>query len=536
MQGMRFNIHVTKLNPMNKLNRNNLIALWLLSALFLGLQSCDDGSAQFQKSKVQFVLSPGTNSNGRMKSIDLPENASARISIESNSGTPILFDHEIKVLKVGDVYVTDPLDLLPGSYVITDFVVMKDSEVLNAAPKEESHFSSFVRHSLPYNFSVTDNAISNVSMQVLNARKEKPEAFGYVSFKLSTVNKLSFIVTNAGGHAALRQAVAELRQGKNLIKEFAVKPGMNSVDFQGEPDATYSLYIYAAETAKVKTFNLKRLKQELGPKPLKLALEPALMLTLESGFEPGNDYEEFFEFMLAGTGGTVNVNWGDGFENTYTLPFDDAREYTTGTYTAVVTGDLDRITNLHGFAYSTIINAITGLTNLTGLKTYNPSWGAVPIKVNLSNCKMLETIYIEKYGAPYEPIDLRTDFLLPDEHFIREFVFFVPSLDPTRANISAEELEVLVDNIYNNTTRRDIRGGNFFVYPVDTPLPETQRKLDILQSDYSWNVSLDGNIWGDGSETGRTRNDLEVRRENWLRDKFPNRKDHSSSAKVQFAN
>jgi len=237
---------------------------------------------------------------------------------------------------------------------------------------------------------------------------------------------------------------------------------------------------------------------------------------------------------LDGTDGAINVNWGDGYENSYELPLVGVHEYTIGTYTAIITGDLDQITNLWGFSYGTVIYGIKGLTNLTALKTYNPSWGAVPIKVDLSQCESLETIYVEKLGGPYEPIDLRTDFKLPENHLINNFVFYAPSIDGNREYITPEEFEVFVDNIYNNTTERSIYDGKFFVYPVQTPSPEVQQKLDILQNQYNWDVRLDGNIW-DFSEAGRTKQDLNARRENWLREKSPKSKHLSRSAKMTFA-
>lgn len=521
---------------MNNLSKH-FTAVWLLSTLILCLQSCDDRGVQLEKSKVRFTLSPGTTSNGKVKDTDLPENALLRISIKSNSGTPIFSDHEVQVLKAGNGYITDPLELMPGTYQITDFMIVNDSEVLYAAPKSKSQLSSFVQHSLHYNFSVTENSVANVSMQVIDARNEKPEAFGYASFKVKKVNTLSFMVfKKKGGQTSLREATAELRQGKRLIQTFSLGAGKNTIAFEGDPDAVYTLSVYAGEEAKVITFNFEQLKKDLGAKPLKITLEPALLLTIESSVDEGNEYEDYFEFILEGTGGAVNVNWGDGYDDSATLPFNGSHEYTSGTYTAIITGDLDRVTNLYGFSYGSIIYAIKGLTNLTALRTYSPSWGAVPIKVDLSNCKNLKTIWVEKYGAPYEPIDLRTDFKLPAEHFIKEFVFLVPSLDPTRENITAEELEVLVDNIYNNTIQRDIYEGKFFVYPVDTPSPETQQKLDILQKEYNWDVRLDGNIWEDGSEAGRTKQDLKARRENWLRNKFPNSVHISRSAEMAVAN
>src|SRR5688572_22821704 len=268
---------------MNNFSTKQSITVWLFSVLILCIQSCDDPGAQLEKSKVQFTLSPGTTSDGRVKDSDLPEDVHLRISIESSSGAPVFSDHEIQVLKAGNGYITDPLELMPGTYSIKDFMIVKDSEVLNAAPKSESPFSSLVLYSLPYNFSVTENSVADVSMQVIDVRDQKPEAFGYSSFKRNTVNKLALIVSKSKGrHTLLREATAELRRGKQLIKTFSLAPGKNTIAFEGEPDAVYALSVYAGEEAIVKTFNFKELKKELGAKPLKITLEPALVLAIES--------------------------------------------------------------------------------------------------------------------------------------------------------------------------------------------------------------------------------------------------------------
>jgi hypothetical protein len=514
----------------------NFISVWLFGTLMLGVQSCNEQSVPLEKSKVQFTLSTDASPDGRAQDINLPEGARLRISINSSSGKPIFSNKEIQLSKAGSDYMADPLELMPGTYMITDFMIVSDSDVLNAAPKTKSSFGPLVNHSLPYNFSVTENGVANVSMQVIDARNEKPEAFGYASFKVNKHNKLSFMVSKKKGGHTLKEATAELRRGKDLIKTYTVKPGINTIAFEGEPDTVYTLSVFAGEMAQAKTFNFKELKKELGTKPMQITLEPALLLTMESSFDESDGWEDFFEFVLEGTGGAVNVNWGDGYQDSYTLPLNGEHQYTSGSYTAIITGDLDQITNLYGFAYSTYIHAIKGLTNLTALKTYDPSWGAIPIKVDLSNCKKLETIFIEKIGGPYETVDLLTEFRLPKEHFIKEFVFYAPSLDPTRENITAEELEMFVDNIYNNTTRRNIYDGKFFVYPIDAPSAETQRKLDILQNEYHWDVRFDGNIWDDNFEAGRTKQDLNARRENWLRGKFPDYKRIWRSTRMARAN
>ena len=170
---------------MSNLSHKSIIAVWLLSTIIFGLQSCDEQHVQLDKSKVQFSLSPGGTSEGRARTMELPDDASLRISVESASGTPVFSNHEIHVSKTGDGYFSEPLELLPGNYVITDFMTVTDGEVLNAAPKSKSDFSSLVMNSLPYNFSVAENGVAKVGMQVIEARNEKPEAFGYTSFKMS---------------------------------------------------------------------------------------------------------------------------------------------------------------------------------------------------------------------------------------------------------------------------------------------------------------------------------------------------------------
>src|SRR5690606_36938188 len=103
----------------------------------------------------------------------------------------VFTDHEIEVSKAGERFVAERLELPPGDYVLTDLMIVDDIEVLNATPRRASPFSEFVSHALPYNFSVAANSAAEVDMQVINARNEKPTAFGYISFKLNKANTLS---------------------------------------------------------------------------------------------------------------------------------------------------------------------------------------------------------------------------------------------------------------------------------------------------------------------------------------------------------
>lgn len=514
---------------MIKFSKHYLLAAWLLASLTL-LVSCDDQATLHEKQKVQFSFSSANDpTNGRTKDIELPENTRLRISVSTPSGDTVITNHEIEILKAGDQYMAEPVEMMPGSYVLTDFMITSNGELLYATPKAGSALSEFVASTTPYNFAVSEGRNTNVNMQVIDGREFSPEEFGYTSFKANVINILSLSAfVQRGGQTTLTSATAELRQGAKLIKSFSLNASVNKIAFGGDPDAEYSLTVFTREEAKVMTFNFNELKEQIGDSPLKVTLEPALILSLEGhSTEP---WEDDFELFLDGVDGNVTVHWGEGSQSTGTLPYEGGLEYLEGEYTLVVTGDLDKITYFWGFAYMTYMEDISGLVNLKALTHYNPTWGTNSLRIDLSGCRKLESIFIEKYGAPYTPVDLRTDFKLPSEHNINEFVFYVPGIEESRAKVTAEELEMMVRNIYDNAAAKGIYDGRFIVTPVSDPNADTQRMLDALQNYYGWKIGLNSDEIYDfeGADSGRLRMTPEASREAWL-------KQHGLEAKLNLS-
>src|SRR5688572_15695685 len=126
---------------MRNFSRHLLITVWLL-AVGLLIQSCNEESVQLEKQKVQFTL----GSDASASKIELSNNAKARISVASSSGTSILSDHEISVFKSGGEYITEPVELPRGAYAITDFIIVEDSVELYVAPKQGAELSTSATH------------------------------------------------------------------------------------------------------------------------------------------------------------------------------------------------------------------------------------------------------------------------------------------------------------------------------------------------------------------------------------------------------
>src|SRR5687768_16880433 len=91
------------------------------------------------------------------------------------------------------------------------------------------------------------------------------------------------------------------------------------------------------------------------------------------------DDEYPFSFVLSGTG-TVRIDWEDGAVETYTLPGEDvhfevSHAYPIGNgYSPAISGDLQTISHINGYAENGGIVALNGLEHLTGLKIFAPGW------------------------------------------------------------------------------------------------------------------------------------------------------------------
>lgn len=102
-----------------------------------------------------------------------------------------------------------------------------------------------------------------------------------------------------------------------------------------------------------------------------------------------------FTFHVAGNGGKVSINWGDG-----TIEKRTVTEYATfehaydemKNYTVTISGDIKTITELH-LNYEDIVIRDIHFSGLTNLKVVNFNLlGAGPRVVNFSRNKMLESV------------------------------------------------------------------------------------------------------------------------------------------------
>ncbi len=138
--------------------------------------------------EVSFSFSP-LEEGGRLH--ETPTADKIRFSLEK-AGEIIFDQHDLDLTAFGNSYITSPVNLEIGTYTLTYFIVLDDSDkVIYAAPMEGSEKQDFVNDPLPITIEVQADQTTTVQPEVLKVESEEnPTQFGYVSFGFEVVNTL----------------------------------------------------------------------------------------------------------------------------------------------------------------------------------------------------------------------------------------------------------------------------------------------------------------------------------------------------------
>ena len=160
---------------------NILILLVLISCQVQEKLETTPGTIKFS---MQSVV---RNEGGRIT--ETPTPASVLISIEDESGNTVEDNKKLTLYSLGQGFVSESLQLIPGSYKLTQFMILdEDDGVMYATPQEGSELAEFVNDPLPIEFTISEDENTLVTPQVLAVHPEDtPESFGFASFGFEVV-------------------------------------------------------------------------------------------------------------------------------------------------------------------------------------------------------------------------------------------------------------------------------------------------------------------------------------------------------------
>lgn len=451
----------------------------MLVAAFVS--ACSDERQPAKPGNVRFTLNPTGSPGGRV-SASLPEGASLHVSIQKAGGGEVYTLKHLTLLKMGEEYISEPLALPPGTYELTDFLVVNAAgEVVYATPKEGSDMADWVDDPLPVAFSVSDNAITPLSVQVVSTSAYPPAAFGYITFQVGIVPGTSFRLavfkpTTTG--FVFTQAQAYILDGADTVHRQHIDAAPGAILFDGDLTRTYTLVVIQPSYKKyTQTFVLQDLLSSLAGAPHAVWLEPAFTFRL---------IEQDVYFRLEGDIDTLYIDWGDGTQDIITQQtFENQPNHlyaTPGSHFVSISGaTLNKVEQVV-FAYAYGSTTEMSIEYLTGLKDFTATFAVTPATIDFSHNPALESIYI----AVSDIVELD----LSHNPQIRSVVMF-GILD-----FSVPSLNALIHHLYSTAVQYNHRNGGFVAhsFPVSMttfigpPSPEAMDELRILRDFYDWNI------------------------------------------------
>jgi len=456
----------------------SFIALVLITCTVLWRCSDEGQNLSPESTTVTFTLDAATGISGRINAGAAP--ASLYISLTDDAGTPVMTYHKVKILALGNAFVSEPITLATGYYRITDFLLASDTDsILYATPKKGSALENAVEKPLPYRFLVAKNDVNNISMQVVDVSKVAAKDLGYAAFSIGTVNPLqiSVFARNDNNEQKLTDATAVIMLGSDTVKRFDLAATVNTVSFIGSTTLEYLLIISKPG------YNIERISftyEALTDIAMKVYLDnEALMVDLlvaDTSLSAG--------IFLVGRG-NVWVDWGDGsglepaefnsFFHKYPAP---------GRYHMSLVGDLDNASEFFHSGQrpnrieSMNFSAIKNITRLTMSDTEGPELIDIRKNTQLTYLALAANPTLER-------------LLLPEGHAIG----FILLAGATGMNTAAVDETITA---HYNAVLSTNPGGGLLI--LDAPQPygpqmigppswDAFSKLLKLRDQYGWSIS-----------------------------------------------
>ena len=459
-----------------------LIGMIGMLSLVLSSQSCnDDLESVSQQISVGFTAESFENELLG----ELPPGSKLILSLTTPGGEPVIDHEEIAFEYRKDRFVTEPLNLAYGSYVITDFILVnEENEVIYATPKATGRLSSRVRHALDLNLTLSVGKIPvDLDLQLLEVRKQAASDFGYLSFN-KPGQALKIMVTLKGSSKPT-SAKAFILNDRNTINEYILLARVNHIVIPGSATQNDRFVIRKEGYAPVE-FSVQDLRQYRN-KPLKVILAPAFTIMAHLA----EWYYNPFEIALSGMdGSSIIINWGDGTTESYEMnsgvqPI--THEYSeTGDHPVTITGDIDKITYFKCF-YDNLINEIN-FQHLTNLREIHYGLTGSPRVVDLSHNSQLQSAILPALGGMEE-------LYLAETHTIR-------SISVEGNGLSTAMIDAVINSVHKNAVSQNIMSGYFglgaVLYQpwwdeslVGPPSAEALDKLKALKENYGWEISPD---------------------------------------------
>lgn len=218
-----------------------------------------------QVGQIQFSFSVKTE--GARTTQDTPPQYIV-VSIDDESGTTVLEDEAITLSFIDQNYLTEPISLDVGDYLITKFLVLDADSVVNyASPLEDSELAYLVEDPLPLGFEINFDEVVQLSPEVISTEERSVSDFGYGEFVFEIVETFDVLLatfvynSETDGHDLTESSLSVHADGDSLTYQnpfaatniLTLPDRYDSFTFFVEKDG-YTTFEYAFSADSIKSF------------------------------------------------------------------------------------------------------------------------------------------------------------------------------------------------------------------------------------------------------------------------------------------
>lgn len=287
------------------------------------------------------------------------------------------------------------------------------------------------------------------------------------------MQSLGISILSEEGETAIPDAHVQIYDGEMLLAEFMSRGAEDNFSFDGEPGKQYLLTVlkqdFETYTARFSPDGLNKGAQGV----LKVRMKPVLELAVNTWGE-----NDFYNIALDGKG-VITIVWPDSNTEILAMPLSTGMELSGADGQEIlIKGDISGITSFNAFGYNTAITEISGLKHLRNLTSFSPGRLILSEALDLRHSRNLETLDVFEATLP--------DWLrFPKHHALSHITVTLSD-----RLITTPEIDDLINNVYDNSTRRDIRNGTIHLTNSDTPSPQAEQLVEMLEVEYGWRIEL----------------------------------------------
>lgn len=295
------------------------------------------------------------------------------------------------------------------------------------------------------------------------------------AFVKQSTNMQSLVISilSEEGETAMPGAHVQIYDGEMLLAEFISSGGDDNFSFDGEAGKQYILKVLKEDFETHRTRFTADGLDKGAQAVLKVRMKPVLELAVSTWEE-----NDFYSIALDGTG-VITIVWPDSNTEILAMPLSTGMELSGADGQEIlIKGDISGITSFNAFGYNTSITEISGLKHLRNMTSFSPGRLILSAPLDLRHSRNLETIDVYEAILP--------DWLrFPKHHALSHITVTLSD-----RLITTAEIDDLINNVYDNSTRRDIRNGTMHLTNSDTPSQQAEQMINMLEMEYGWSIEL----------------------------------------------